>query len=247
MIKSDRWIRRMAQSTGMIEPFEPEQVREVDGRRIVSYGTSSYGYDIRCRREFKIFTNINSTIVDPKAFDARLVRRLRRRRLHHPAQLVRARAHRRVLPDTAQRADHLPRQVDLRALRHHRQRDPVRARVGGPRDARILEHDAAARQDLRQRGHRPGRSSSSPTRFAKPRTRIAAASTRGSTGSRCPRSDVGARCRVWRRRNGSAAPGARGIATIRESADNSRLSRLPAALRPAIGEPATLTARQARP
>ena len=54
----------------MIEPFEPGQVREVDGRRIVSYGTSSYGYDIRCSREFKIFTNINSTIVDPKAFDA---------------------------------------------------------------------------------------------------------------------------------------------------------------------------------
>ena len=69
-IKSDKWIRRTAQATGMIEPFEPGQVREVDGRRIVSYGTSSYGYDIRCSREFKIFTNINSTIVDPKAFDA---------------------------------------------------------------------------------------------------------------------------------------------------------------------------------
>ena len=70
LIKSDKWIRRMAQATRMIEPFEPGQVREVDGRRIVSYGTSSYGYDIRCSREFKIFTNINSTIVDPKAFDA---------------------------------------------------------------------------------------------------------------------------------------------------------------------------------
>ncbi len=69
-IKSDKWIRRMAESTGMIEPFEPGQVRAVDGKRIVSYGTSSYGYDIRCSREFKIFTNINSTIVDPKAFDA---------------------------------------------------------------------------------------------------------------------------------------------------------------------------------
>ena len=67
-IKSDRWIRRMA-ATGMIEPFEADQVREIDGRRIVSYGTSSYGYDIRCAAEFKIFTNINSTIVDPKAFD----------------------------------------------------------------------------------------------------------------------------------------------------------------------------------
>jgi len=69
MIKSDRWIRRMAAEKRIIEPFEPEQVREVAGQRIVSYGTSSYGYDIRCSNEFKIFTNINSTIVDPKAFD----------------------------------------------------------------------------------------------------------------------------------------------------------------------------------
>ena len=68
-IKSDRWIRRMAQDHGMIEPFEAGQVREVDGKKIVSYGTSSYGYDIRASSEFKIFTNINSTIVDPKAFD----------------------------------------------------------------------------------------------------------------------------------------------------------------------------------
>jgi deoxycytidine triphosphate deaminase len=68
-IKSDNWIRRMAREHGMIEPFEPGQVREVNGRKIVSYGTSSYGYDVRCANEFKIFTNINSTIVDPKAFD----------------------------------------------------------------------------------------------------------------------------------------------------------------------------------
>jgi len=67
-IKSDKWIRRMA-AKGMIEPFEEGQVKEVQGRRVVSYGTSSYGYDIRCSTEFKIFTNINSTIVDPKAFD----------------------------------------------------------------------------------------------------------------------------------------------------------------------------------
>ena len=69
MIKADKWIRRMAQSHRMIEPFEPGQVREANGHRIVSYGTSSYGYDIRCSDEFKIFTNINSTIVDPKQFD----------------------------------------------------------------------------------------------------------------------------------------------------------------------------------
>ncbi len=68
-IKSDKWIRRMAEQHGMIDPFAPELVREVDGKKIVSYGTSSYGYDIRCADEFRVFTNINSTIVDPKAFD----------------------------------------------------------------------------------------------------------------------------------------------------------------------------------
>jgi dCTP deaminase len=69
-IKSDNWIRRMAHEQRMIEPFEPGQVRvAADGHKIVSYGTSSYGYDVRCASEFKIFTNINSTIVDPKAFD----------------------------------------------------------------------------------------------------------------------------------------------------------------------------------
>jgi dCTP deaminase len=70
-IKSDRWIRRMAQEHGMISPFEPGQVKFADGQPIVSYGTSSYGYDIRCSNEFKIFTNINSSIVDPKRFDER--------------------------------------------------------------------------------------------------------------------------------------------------------------------------------
>jgi len=68
-IKSDKWIRRMAEGHGMIEPYEPGQVRENENGRIVSYGTSSYGYDIRCSDEFKIFTNINSVIVDPKNFD----------------------------------------------------------------------------------------------------------------------------------------------------------------------------------
>ena len=68
-IKSDKWIRRMAEQ-GMISPFEPGQVREREGNRIISYGTSSYGYDVRCSTEFKIFTNINSAIVDPKNFDA---------------------------------------------------------------------------------------------------------------------------------------------------------------------------------
>ena len=70
-IKPDRWIRKMSLEHRMIEPFEAQQVKEVAGRRVVSYGTSSYGYDIRCSDEFKIFTNINSTIVDPRAFDAK--------------------------------------------------------------------------------------------------------------------------------------------------------------------------------
>ena len=68
-IKSDKWIRRMAKEHGMIEPFEPGQVKEIDGRRVVSYGTSSYGYDVRCADEFKLFTNVYSAIVDPKKFD----------------------------------------------------------------------------------------------------------------------------------------------------------------------------------
>ena len=64
-IKADRWIKKMALEHGMIDPFEDRQVRS----GVVSYGTSSYGYDVRCSTEFKIFTNINSTIVDPKNFD----------------------------------------------------------------------------------------------------------------------------------------------------------------------------------
>ena len=68
-IKSDSWIRRMADESKMIEPFEAEQISSMGADRIISYGTSSYGYDIRCSDEFKIFTNINSAVVDPKDFD----------------------------------------------------------------------------------------------------------------------------------------------------------------------------------
>ena len=69
-IKSDRWIREMA-AQGMIEPFEPQQVRLRGDEKVISYGTSSYGYDVRCARNFKVFTNIYSATVDPKAFDER--------------------------------------------------------------------------------------------------------------------------------------------------------------------------------
>jgi dCTP deaminase len=64
-IKNDRWIRKMAKEHGMIEPFVENQVRE----GVISYGVSSYGYDIRVTDEFKIFTNVNNAIVDPKNFD----------------------------------------------------------------------------------------------------------------------------------------------------------------------------------
>ena len=69
-IKSDRWIREMASTQGMIEPFEPGQVRYFNEEKVISYGTSSYGYDVRCASEFKIFTNVHTTnVVDPKNFD----------------------------------------------------------------------------------------------------------------------------------------------------------------------------------
>ena len=68
-IKSDRWICQMASTKQMIQPFSPQQIRSEAGERIVSYGTSSYGYDVRCSNEFKVFTNIHSIVVDPKQFD----------------------------------------------------------------------------------------------------------------------------------------------------------------------------------
>ncbi|HUI43138.1 MAG TPA: dCTP deaminase [Terriglobia bacterium] len=66
-VKNDHWIRRMSQEHDMIRPFADSQVRE----GVISYGVSSYGYDLRVADEFKIFTNVNTTIVDPKHFDAR--------------------------------------------------------------------------------------------------------------------------------------------------------------------------------
>ncbi len=66
-LKSDRWIRRMALEHDMINPFAERQVRE----RVISYGLSSYGYDLRVAEEFRIFTDVNCTVVDPKNFDER--------------------------------------------------------------------------------------------------------------------------------------------------------------------------------
>jgi dCTP deaminase len=68
-IRPDTWIRKMAREQGMIEPFAENLVRQVDGQPVISFGVSSYGYDIRVADEFRVFTNVFSTIVDPKSFD----------------------------------------------------------------------------------------------------------------------------------------------------------------------------------
>lgn len=67
-LQSDRWIRKMAKEKGMIEPFVDGLVREENGKKVISYGLSSYGYDLRVSDEFKVFTNLNNSLVDPKAF-----------------------------------------------------------------------------------------------------------------------------------------------------------------------------------
>ena len=134
-IKSDRWIRKMA-----------SQVRENAAGKIVSYGVSSYGYDVRCADEFKIFTNINSTIVDPKAFD--------------PGSFVDVKADVCIIPPNSfalARTVELfriprSRQKYLCAMRDHRQCHPAGTRMGGARDPGIFQYDAAASEDLRQRG-----------------------------------------------------------------------------------------------
>ena len=68
-IKSDKWIKQMANEHKMIEPFVESQIRKNGDQDLISYGTSSFGYDVRCANEFKVFTNINSAVVDPKNFD----------------------------------------------------------------------------------------------------------------------------------------------------------------------------------
>ena len=69
-IKSDKWIKLMSNNHEMIQPFSEDQIRmDENGNKLISYGVSSYGYDVRCSNEFKVFTNIHSAIVDPKSFD----------------------------------------------------------------------------------------------------------------------------------------------------------------------------------
>jgi dCTP deaminase len=68
-LQSDRWIRQMAKTHGMIEPFVDGQTRFVDGEKVVSFGLSSYGYDMRVSNEFKVFTDLHNAMIDPKNFD----------------------------------------------------------------------------------------------------------------------------------------------------------------------------------
>ena len=151
-VKPDRWIRRMALEHKMIEPFTDRQVRE----GVISYGVSSYGYDIRVADEFQIFTNVNSTIVDPKAFRSALAGGVQRRCLPDSAEFVCAGAVGGIFPDSAECADDLPGQIHVRAVRNYRERHAVRAGVGRLRHAGNQQHHAAARENLCQRRPVPG-------------------------------------------------------------------------------------------
>jgi dCTP deaminase len=138
-IKNDRWIRRMAIEHKMIDPFV-----DYDGKRkgVISFGLSSYGYDLRVADEYKVFTNVRSSLVDPKEFSPDSFVDFKGDCLHHPAQLLRAGAQHRALQHPAQRPGCVHRQEQLRALRHHLQHHAARAPVGRDADARDLEHHA---------------------------------------------------------------------------------------------------------
>jgi hypothetical protein len=142
-ILSDRWIREQALERAMIEPFVEAQRR--DG--CISYGLSSYGYDARVADDFKIFTNVNSAIVDPKDFDPNsFVDRKTDVCVIPPNSFALAR----IFPGAARCVGDLSGQKHLCALRHHRERHPSGAGLGGACHAGILQHHAIARQDLCQ-------------------------------------------------------------------------------------------------
>jgi dCTP deaminase len=126
MLKSDRWIRRMAQEHDMINPYSEKQVSQ----GVISYGVSSYGYDLRVADEFKIFTNVNCTVVDPKNFDERSFVTVRSDVAIVPPNSF-AGAVGRVFQDSTRCADDLRRQVDVCPVRNYRQRHAVRAEWEG--------------------------------------------------------------------------------------------------------------------
>jgi dCTP deaminase len=152
MVKSDKWIRKMAREHRMIEPFEEKQVR----KGVISYGVSSYGYDLRIADEFKIFTNINTTIVDPKNFD--------------PKSLVDFKGDICIVPPNSFALGRsveyfrIPRKtitVTLGKSSYARcgiitNVTPLEPEWEGYVTLEISNTDAAAGEDLRERGHRAG-------------------------------------------------------------------------------------------
>ena len=128
----------MATEKGMIEPFVETQTKaRNDGSRVISYGLSSYGYDLRVSREFKVFTNVFNTVVDPKVLRRAVDGRYGDRCLHRSAEFFCVGPQRRVLPNSSQRTDHLRGEIHLRSLRYYRQCHAIRAGVGGPRHLEI--------------------------------------------------------------------------------------------------------------
>jgi len=170
--QADRWIKKMALEHRMIEPFEDP----AGPRGVISYGLSSYGYDIRVADEFKIFNEHQQQPDRPKELRSEVVRRPQGRHVHRSAELVRAGAHDEYFRIPRNVMNGLPRQVHLCALRHHRQRHAIRAGVGRYRDAGDLEYDATAAKCTPTRGSRRC-SSSRATRCARCRTPTKGAST----------------------------------------------------------------------
>ena len=118
-IKSDRWIRKMALEHDMINPFNDRQMRE----GVISYGVSSYGYDLRVADEFKIFTNVNSAIVDPKNFDARSFIDVKGASILVPPNSFALARSVEYFKIPAGHTHHLRRQIYLRPLWNYRERD----------------------------------------------------------------------------------------------------------------------------
>ena len=129
-IKSDRWIRRMAAEHRMIEPFEPGQIKYANGQqdRVLRNVELWLRYPLLGRIQAVHQHQLHHR--RPQEFRREVLRRCEGRRVHHPAQFLRAGAHRRVFPHSAQRADHLPGKIHLCPLRHHRQCHAVRAGMG---------------------------------------------------------------------------------------------------------------------
>ena len=172
----------MAREHQMIEPFVDDQVRQ----GVISYGVSSYGYDVRVGDEFKVFTNVYNTVVDPKNFDPKSFVDIKADVCIVPPNSFALAQHDRVLPHPARRPDGLPRQVHLRALRHHRQRDAVRAGVGRARHDRDLEHRRRCRPRSTRTRASPRCCSSRATSRARGRYKDKKGNTRRSAASPCP-------------------------------------------------------------